>query len=201
MRTRQVRTAAAVLPVLLRSWERTAPAVLPVTLTPFAARQLLKAARAELLIAGLVPLPKPDGAYFAQAWNAAESVLVKDGRGRADPDGNARGEKDPVGNGRGEKDPVGRPANRLGETVTPCCFRQVSKELSPADDVALAEADVAGALPPPPPPQPASKNAPATTGSAARISAQRMVRLRTWTLGRTNSVPPFMVISSKGDEL
>jgi hypothetical protein len=198
-RTRQVLTAAAVLPVLLRSWERTAPAVLPVTLTPFEARQLLKAARAELLTARLAPPAKPAGAYLAQAWNAAPAVPVKDGRGRADPLGNARGEKDLVGKAPGEKDPVGRPANRPGETVTPCCFRHVSKALSPAVDDVLAEADVVAALPPPPPlPQPASKNAPATTGSAARRSARRMLRGRTWTMGKTNSVPPFMVISSKG---
>ena len=184
--------------MLLRSWERTALAVLPVTLTPFEARQLLKAARAELLIARLAPPPKPAGAYLAQAWNAAPFVPVKDGRGRADPDGNAPGEKDPVGKAPGEKDPLGRPANWPGETVTPCCFRHVWKALSPAVDVALAEEEVVAAAVPPPPPQPASKNAPATAGSAARISAPRTVRGRTWAVGKTNSVPPFMVISSKG---
>jgi len=195
-RTRQVLTAVAVLPVALRSWERTALAVLPVTLTPFEARQLLKAARAELLIpAPLAPPPKPAGAYLAQAWNAAPFVPAKDGR--AYPDGNAPGEKDPVGMAPGEKDPLGRPANWLGETVTPCCFRHAWKALSPAVDVALAEDAVVGLLPPPPP-QPASKKAPATAGRAARISAPLMVRGRTWTVGKSNSVAPFMVISSKG---
>jgi hypothetical protein len=203
IRTWQVRSAAAVLPVLLRSSEKIALAVVPVTLTPFWARQLLKAARAEALIARLAPPPnppKPAGAYLAQAWNAAACVPVKDGRGRADPLGKARGVKDPVGNARGEKDPLGR-ANRLGETVTPCCFRQVSKALSPAVDVALVvaeEEEAAAALPPPPPPQPASKNAAATAGSAARISTPRMVRARTRRLGKANSVRPFMLISSKG---
>src|SRR5215469_1857749 len=200
MSTWQVRSAAAVLPVLLRSWEKIALAVLPVTLTPFAARQLLKAARAEALIARLAPPPKPAGAYLAQAWKADALAPVKDGRGRPDPVGNAPREKDPVGKARGEKDPVGRPANRLGETVTPCCFRQVWKALRPADDVALAVEDavVAALPPPPPPPQPASKNATATAGSATRVSAPRMVRARTWTAGKANSVRPFMMISSKG---
>jgi hypothetical protein len=187
--------------VAVRSWAKIAPAVVPVTLTPFEAMQLLKAARAEALIAPAPrrPPPKPAGAYLAQAWNAAPCVPVKDGRGRADPLGNAPGEKDrPDGNARGEKDPVGRPANWLGLTVTPCCFKQVSKALSPAVDDAVAEVDVvAAALPPPPLPQPVSKNAPATTGRAARKSARRMVRGRTWTGGKTNSVPPFMVISSR----
>jgi hypothetical protein len=175
-------------------------------LTPLEAMQLLKAARAEALTARLAPPPNPAGAYLAQAWNAAPFVPVKDGRGRADPDGNAPGEKDPVGKARGEKDPLGRPANRPGETVTPCCFRHVWKALSPAVDVALAEEEEeedeeeeeAAAALPPPPPQPASKSAAATAGSAARISNPRMVRERTWTVGKTNSVPPFMVISSKG---
>jgi hypothetical protein len=71
--TRQVRTAAAALPVLLRSSAKTALAVVPVTLTPFWLRQLLKAAKAELLTTRLKPPPNPAGAYSAQALNAAES--------------------------------------------------------------------------------------------------------------------------------
>ena len=83
--------------MLLRSWERIALAELPVTLTPFALRQLLKAASAELLISRLKPLPKPAGAYLAQALNAAESRPAKDLLGRGDPDGKAPGEKDARG--------------------------------------------------------------------------------------------------------
>jgi len=89
--------AVAVLPVLLRSSERIWLAVLPVTLTPFELRQLLKAARAELLIARLAPPAKPAGAYLPQSLNAAEFVPAKDAPGRGDPVGRALGEMDPVG--------------------------------------------------------------------------------------------------------
>jgi hypothetical protein len=183
-----VRTAAAVLPVLVRSWERIELAELPVTLTPFALRQLLKAARAELLITRLKPLPKPVGAYLAHALNTAE-FRPANPLGRGDPDGKAPG----------EKDARGRVPNCPGLTVTPCCFRHVSKALSLADAVELAEAPAAAALPPLPP-QPASTSAPASAGSAARIRAPRMMLARMRKAGMANRrsvVPPFMVISSK----
>ena len=110
MSTRQVRIAAAVLPVALRSSARTAFAVVPVTLTPFWLRQLLNAASAELLIVRPKPPPKPAGAYLAHALNAAESRApkdpVKDGRGRGDLVGNALGEKDPRGLGRRSRCPT-----------------------------------------------------------------------------------------------
>jgi len=184
MSTRQVRTAAAVLPVALRNSARTALAVVPVTLTPFWLRQLLNAASAELLIVRPKPPPKPAGAYLAHALNAAESRApkdpVKDGRGRGDL----------VGNALGEKDPRGRPANCPGLIVTPCCFRHVWNALSLADVVALA-LEVAAALLLlllllPLLPQPVSTSVAASTGSAPRTSSRRSV------------VPPFMMISSDG---
>jgi len=170
--TRQVRTAAAVLPVLLRSSARTAPAVLPVTLTPFWPRQLLKAAKAELLIARPKPPPKPAGAYLAHALNAAESRPAKDGRGRGDL----------VGKALGEKDACGRALNCPGLTVTPCCFRHAWNALSLADAVAVPAAlavEVAPALLLLPP-QPASTSAAASAGSAAPMRNRRRVE------------PPFM---------
>jgi hypothetical protein len=185
MSTRQVRTAAAVLPVALRNSAKTAFAVVPVTLTPFWLRQLLNAASAELLIVRPKPPPKPPpepaGAYLAHALNAAESRApkdpVKDGRGRGDL----------VGNALGEKDPRGRPANCPGLIVTPCCFRHVWNALSFADVVALA-LEVAAALLVLPllPPQPVSTSVAASTGSAPRTRNRRSV------------VPPFMMISSDG---
>ncbi len=171
--TRQVLTAAAVFPVLLRSSARMAPAVVPVTLTPFWLRQLLKAAKAELLIARPKPPPKPAGAYLAHALNAAESRLEIDGRGRGDL----------VGKAVGVKDARGRAPNCPGLIVTPCCFRQAWNALSLADAVAVALAlvvDVAPALLLPLPPQPASISVTTSTGSAPRMRNRRRV------------VPPFM---------
>ncbi len=55
--------------------------MVPVTLTPFWLRQLLNAARAELLMARPVPPPKPAGAYLAQALNAVELRPAKDAPG------------------------------------------------------------------------------------------------------------------------
>jgi hypothetical protein len=181
MRTSHVRSAVAVLPVLSRSSEKIWGAVVPVTLTPFALRQLLKAASAELLIVRLKPPAKPFGAYLAHALNAAEFAPAKDAPGRGDPVGKARGEDDPVGRAPGVKDPVGRPRNSPGVILTPCCFRHVWKTLR--DAVALGEALAADVLAALPPPQPARTNAPATAGS---------------TMNRRSPVLPFMVISSKG---
>ena len=123
--TRQVRSAAAVLPVALRSSAKMALAVVPVTLTPFWLRQLLNAFNAELLTTRLKPPPKPVGAYLAHALNAAESWAEpeKDGRGRAEPEKDGRA--DPVGKAVGVKDPRGRAPNCPGLIVTPCCFRHV----------------------------------------------------------------------------
>src|ERR1700691_624583 len=176
MSTRQVLTAAAVLPVALRNSARMAGAVLPVTLTPFWVRQLLKAARAEaLIVRPPKPPPKPAGAYLAHALNAAESapdkVPVKDGCGRGDPLGKAVGKS--VGRAPGEKDPCGRAPNSPGLTVTPCCFRQVSNALSAADVVAVGlavAAAAAAALLPLLPPQPASASV-AASASAPGIRA------------------------------
>src|ERR1700685_1315269 len=150
MSTRQVLTAAAVLPVALRTSARMAAAVLPVTLTPFWLRQLLKAGRAEaLIVRPPKPPPKPAGAYLAHALNAAESaadkVPVKDGRGRGDPLGKAVGRAPGEKEAPGEKDPCGRAPNSPGLTVTPCCFRQVSNALSAADAVVVGLAVEAAA--------------------------------------------------------
>src|SRR5580693_2719267 len=172
MRTRQVRTAAAVLPVALRTSARMAAAVLPVTLTPFWLRQLLKAARAEaLIVRPPKPPPKPAGAYLAHALNAADSaadaVPVKDGRGRGDPLGKAVGKS--VGRAPGEKDPRGRPPNSPGLIVTPCCFRQVWNALSPADAVAVGlSVPAAAALPLLLPPHAASASAPGIRAAGVR---------------------------------
>jgi hypothetical protein len=183
--------AVAVLPVLLRTSASTALAVVPVSLTPCELMQLLKAARVEALIAWPPPRPKPAGAYFWHALNAAESALAKDPRGRDDPLGNARRVKDPVGRAPGEKDPPGRPPNCPGVIFTPCCFRHDWNALSLAVDVALAELLLAAdALPLLPPPHPASKSAPATAGNAARRTIWRRVNRRLLN-------PPSMMISSR----
>src|SRR5580693_4489676 len=176
MSTRQVRTAAAVLPVALRSLPRTAAAVVPVTLTPFWLRQLLNAARAELLIVRpKPPPPKPAGAYLAHALNAAESLAAKD------PVKDGRGRGDLVGNALGEKDPRGRAPNCPGLTVTPCCFRHVWNALSFADVVALAlEVAAALLLLSLLPPQPVSTSVAARTVRAPPTPNRRSV------------VPPFM---------
>jgi hypothetical protein len=164
--TRQVRDAAAVLPVAFRSSAKIALAVVPVTLTPFWVRQLLKAARAELLIVRPKPRPRPVGAYLAHALNAVESVPEKE------PEKEGRGRGDPVGNAVGVKDARGRAPNCPGLIVTPCCFRHVWNALSLADAVevllALALEVAAALLPPVPPPQPASISVAANTGSAPR---------------------------------
>lgn len=111
--------------------------MVPVTLTPFWLRQLLNAARAELLIARPKPAPKPAGAYLAHALNAAEPVPEKDGRERGDP----------VGRAVGVKDARGRPLNCPGLILTPCCFRHVWNALSPAGAVPVPVAlEVAPAL-------------------------------------------------------
>jgi hypothetical protein len=166
--------------------------VLPVTLTPFEPRQLLKAARAELLIAlPFGPPAMPDGAYLAQALNATEFWAPKDAPGRGDLVGRA-----PVGTAPGEKDPVGRAPGCPcpGVTFTPCCFRHVWNALSPADAVALLDAPPAAALPLLPP-QPASSSAPASAGSAPRMRVSRIAILLlriVVTVNRRNAVQQFM---------
>jgi hypothetical protein len=122
-----------------------------VTLTPCELIQFLKAAREELLTAWLGAPAAPDGAYLAQAWNAAEFPLAKDAPGRGVPLGKAPAGEDPVGRAPvGKAPPAGRPLGPAA-TVTPCCLRHDWKALSPAV-VALPEAPAALL----PPPQPAS---------------------------------------------
>jgi hypothetical protein len=153
-------------------------AVVPVTLTPFWLRQLLNAARAELLIVRPKPPPKPAGAYLAHALSAAESLLENE------PEKDGRGRGDLVGNALGEKDPRGRPANCPGVIATPCCFRHVWNALSLADVVALALEVAAALLVPLLPPQPVSTSVAASTARAPPTPNRRSV------------VPLFMMIPS-----
>jgi hypothetical protein len=158
-------------------------AVVPVTLTPFWLRQLLNAARAELLIVRPKPPPNPAGAYLAHALNAAESLAakepVKDGRGRGDL----------VGKALGEKEGRGRAPNCPGLIVTPCCFRHVWNALSLADVAAVPVAlalEVAAALPLLLllPPHPVSTSVAASTDRVPLTPNRRSVVL------------PFMMIPS-----